>query len=72
MQLQRLSASAAPSDVAGALAKDGAVIVESLQFYLADSGLPIPAVIGAIFVICILLFRHGIVGEYQRLRAKWR
>jgi len=50
----------------------GAVIVESLQFYLADSGLPIPAVIGAIFVVCILLFRHGIVGEYQRLRAKWR
>lgn len=49
----------------------GGVLVESLQFYLADSGLPIPAVIGAIFVICILLFRHGIVGELQRLRTRW-
>jgi branched-chain amino acid transport system permease protein len=47
----------------------GGVIVESLQFYLADSGLPIQAVIGAIFVICILLFRHGIIGEIQRLRS---
>lgn len=41
----------------------GAVVVEMLQFYLADSGLPIQAVIGAIFVVCILLFRRGIVGE---------
>lgn len=49
----------------------GAAIVESLQFYLADSGLPIPMVIGAIFVVCILLFRHGIVGEIQRLRGKY-
>ena len=48
----------------------GGVIVESLQFYLADSGLPIQAVIGGIFVVCILLFRQGIVGEYQRLRGK--
>jgi branched-chain amino acid transport system permease protein len=48
----------------------GGVIVESLQFYLADSGLPIQAVIGAIFVVCILLFRHGIIGELQRLRGK--
>ena len=49
----------------------GAVIVESLQFYLADSGLPIQAVIGAIFVVCILLFRHGIIGEIQRIRSRW-
>jgi branched-chain amino acid transport system permease protein len=38
-------------------------VVEMLEFYLADSGLPIQAVIGAIFVVCILLFRRGIVGE---------
>ena len=49
----------------------GGVIVESLQFYLADSGLPIQAVIGAIFVVCILLFRHGIIGEIQRIRSRW-
>lgn len=47
----------------------GGVIVEMLQFYLADSGLPIQMVIGAIFVGCILLFRRGIVGEIQRLRG---
>jgi branched-chain amino acid transport system permease protein len=47
----------------------GGVIVEMLQFYLADSGLPIQMVIGAIFVACILLFRRGIVGEIQRLRG---
>ncbi|HSR77996.1 MAG TPA: branched-chain amino acid ABC transporter permease [Xanthobacteraceae bacterium] len=49
----------------------GAVLVEMLQFYLADSGLPIQAVIGAIFIVCILLFRRGIVGEIsQMLGAK--
>jgi branched-chain amino acid transport system permease protein len=48
----------------------GGVIVEMLQFYLADSGLPIQVVIGAIFVFCILLFRRGIVGELQRLRGR--
>lgn len=48
----------------------GGVIVEMLQFYLADSGLPIQMVIGAIFVVCILLFRRGIVGEIQRLLGR--
>jgi branched-chain amino acid transport system permease protein len=48
----------------------GGAIVEMLQFYLADSGLPIQAVTGAIFVVCILLFRRGIVGELQRLRGR--
>jgi len=47
----------------------GAGIVEMLQFYLADSGLPIQMVIGAIFIVCILVFRRGIVGELQRLRG---
>jgi branched-chain amino acid transport system permease protein len=51
----------------------GAVVVEMLQFYLADSGLPIQAVIGAIFIVCILLFRRGIVGELaQMLGTKQR
>jgi branched-chain amino acid transport system permease protein len=45
----------------------GAVVVEMLEFYLADSGLPIQAVIGAIFVVCILLFRRGIVGEVAHM-----
>jgi len=48
----------------------GAVLVEMLQFYLADSGLPIQMVIGAIFVLCILVFRQGVVGEINRLLGR--
>ncbi len=48
----------------------GAVLVEMLQFYLADSGLPIQMVIGAIFVLCILVFRQGIVGEINRILGR--
>lgn len=44
----------------------GAVIVTGLHEYLAESGLPIPAVVGAAFVLSILLFRQGIVGELKR------
>lgn len=43
----------------------GASVVTTLQFYLADSGLPIQMVIGGIFIACILLFRQGIVGEIK-------
>jgi branched-chain amino acid transport system permease protein len=43
----------------------GAVMVVALEDYLAESGLPIQAVIGAIFILCILLFRRGIVGEVE-------
>jgi branched-chain amino acid transport system permease protein len=49
----------------------GALVVISLEEFLAESGLPIQAVIGAIFVCCVLLFRRGIVGEIQhRLRRR--
>jgi len=37
-----------------------------LENYLADSGLPVQLVIGAIFILCILLFRRGVVGELER------
>ncbi|TCO14761.1 branched-chain amino acid transport system permease protein [Camelimonas lactis] len=43
----------------------GAVLVVSLENYLATSSLPVPVVIGSIFVICVLLFRRGIVGEFN-------
>ena len=48
----------------------GAAVVVSMEDYLADSGLPINAVIGAIFILCILLFRRGIVGEIQQRLGK--
>jgi len=43
----------------------GAGIVVTLESYLAGTNLPVPVVIGAIFVVCVLLFRRGIVGELQ-------
>lgn len=45
----------------------GAVVFVMLENYLADSGLPVQLVIGAIFILCILLFRRGVVGELERL-----
>nr|WP_051658076.1 MULTISPECIES: branched-chain amino acid ABC transporter permease [Azospirillum] len=41
----------------------GAALVVTLENYLAASNLPVPVVIGVIFVACVLLFRRGIVGE---------
>jgi len=45
----------------------GALIFVMLENYLADSGLPVQLVIGAIFILCILLFRRGVIGEIERL-----
>ena len=45
----------------------GAVVVVSLQEYLSDLvGAWVSVIIGAIFVICVMIFRRGIVGEIQR------
>ncbi|WP_193370443.1 branched-chain amino acid ABC transporter permease [Pelagibius marinus] len=43
----------------------GAVVVVTLQNYLNAFGSLVSIVIGVIFVICVLLFRRGIVGEIQ-------
>ncbi|WP_274425690.1 branched-chain amino acid ABC transporter permease [Chelativorans sp. YIM 93263] len=43
----------------------GAALVVTLQNYLATSALPVTIVTGAIFMICVLIFRRGIVGEVQ-------
>ncbi|MET0606748.1 MAG: branched-chain amino acid ABC transporter permease [Beijerinckiaceae bacterium] len=43
----------------------GAIVFVTLENYLADSGLPVQLVIGAIFILCIVLFRRGIVGEIE-------
>jgi branched-chain amino acid transport system permease protein len=45
----------------------GALVFVMLENYLADSGLPVQLVIGAIFILCILLFRRGVIGEIERL-----
>jgi branched-chain amino acid transport system permease protein len=45
----------------------GAVVVVSLQEYLSDLvGGWVSVIIGSIFVICVMIFRRGIVGEIHR------
>ncbi len=47
----------------------GAFIIVAMQNYLAQLGAWVTVVQGAIFVICVMAFRRGIVGEIaQRLR----
>jgi branched-chain amino acid transport system permease protein len=49
----------------------GAGLVIALQNSLATSAFPVTVVTGAIFMICVLIFRRGIVGEaYALLRRK--
>ena len=43
----------------------GAFVVVMLQNYLAEFGSWVTIIQGGIFVVCVLLFRRGIVGEIQ-------
>ena len=43
----------------------GAVIIISMQFYLAELGSWVTIVQGIIFVVCVLAFRRGLVGELE-------
>lgn len=48
----------------------GAFVVIALDVALAEAGLPTQAIIGVIFICCVLLFRRGIVGELNRLLSR--
>ena len=53
----------------------GAAVIVAMQNYLAQLGAWVLIVQGIIFIICVLLFRRGIVGEIgalfeRRARAK--
>jgi branched-chain amino acid transport system permease protein len=48
----------------------GAVIVIGLESYLAQLGAWVTVVQGAIFVLCVLTFRRGVVGELAHLLRK--
>jgi len=49
----------------------GAAIVVTLQEYLSDIvGGWVTVIIGAVFVICVLVFRRGIVGELAALQSR--
>ena len=46
----------------------GAGLVVGLENTLATSGFPVTIATGLIFMVCVLIFRRGIVGElYARL-----
>jgi len=48
----------------------GAFIVVTLENYLAHLGAWVTVVQGAIFVVCVLTFRRGVVGELGKLLGK--
>jgi branched-chain amino acid transport system permease protein len=49
----------------------GANVVVTLQEYLSDLvGAWVSVIIGAIFVVCVMIFRRGFVGEIQRRFAQ--
>ena len=49
----------------------GAFLIVALENYLAPFGQWVPVIQGAVFVICVLSFRRGIVGELAaRLRVR--
>jgi len=48
----------------------GALIVVAMQYYLASFGAWVIVIQGGIFVVCVLVFRRGIVGELaHRLKS---
>ncbi|WP_105428481.1 branched-chain amino acid ABC transporter permease [Neorhizobium sp. T6_25] len=46
----------------------GAGLVVTLQNYLATSQFPVTIVTGVIFMVCVLVFRRGIIGEFYASR----
>ena len=50
----------------------GAFTIISLEHFLADRGQWVTVITGAIFVVCVLAFRRGIVGELAAWWAKRR
>ncbi len=50
----------------------GAFFIIGLEHYLADQGQWVTVITGTIFVICVLAFRRGIVGELAALMKRRR
>lgn len=46
----------------------GAGLVVTLGNYLATTGFPVTIITGVVFMICVLLFRRGIIGEFYASR----
>ena len=48
----------------------GAGLVVTLQNVLATSDFPVTVITGATFMLCVLTFRRGIVGEIEALLGR--
>lgn len=46
----------------------GAGLVVALENYLATSQFPVTIITGVVFMICVLLFRRGVIGEFYASR----
>ncbi len=46
----------------------GAGLVVALENYLATSQFPVTIVTGVVFMVCVLLFRRGLIGEFYASR----
>jgi branched-chain amino acid transport system permease protein len=49
----------------------GAFVLIAMSLYLAQAGAWVTVIQGAIFVICVLSFRNGIVGQLKLLTRRW-
>ncbi len=50
----------------------GAGLVVTLQNVLATSEFPVTVITGATFMLCVLAFRRGIVGEFEAAIDRWK
>lgn len=46
----------------------GAGLVVTLGNYLATTGFPVTIITGVVFMVCVLVFRRGIIGEFNASR----
>jgi hypothetical protein len=46
----------------------GAGLVVTLENYLATSEFPVTIITGVVFMVCVLVFRRGIIGEFYASR----
>lgn len=44
----------------------GAALIVTIQNYFATTGFPVNIVLGLLFIVCVLAFRSGIVGEIMK------
>jgi branched-chain amino acid transport system permease protein len=49
----------------------GAFVIVAMQNYLAELGSWVTIIQGAVFVLCVLAFRQGLVGQALYLLARW-